>query len=190
MLFRRGLAVVSMLLFVAVGCSGSEGSEGAAPTDAEIPNQPAGLSGKEFCGQFSEELIVAAIDEPFRTYDAQPQNDFPAPGVVGYECQWEWLNPEGDQRNVKVIVLDFDGALEGSLDASFKGALDTIGPLGEPVENLGEEAVSVKLQGLSTIQAREGQRQVTVIGSSTGSVAPPTTASLALLGSEALEIGN
>jgi len=165
-----------------VGCSkgsdkeGSDGAKGKAK--ATIPNKPAGISGDEFCAKVPKSFIVYAIGEPYRTYDPMPLKDFPVPGVAGYECQWEWRSPDGDIRNLKADAIGFDGALEGSLDASWKGTVDTLSAKGKPVKNLGEEAVSAKLQGLVTLSARQGSWQVTSVASAQGTASPASVDSL------------
>ncbi|HEX2574956.1 MAG TPA: hypothetical protein VHK88_01320 [Aquihabitans sp.] len=188
---RGTLLLVLVAALLVAGCGGDDDDEGGAggqPT-TKIANKPAGLDGQEFCAGVPADMIKSAIAEPYRTYDAIPVNDFPAPGVVGYECQWEWRNAQGDIRSLKVDLLQFDGALEGSLDASWKGTVDLVGPQGVPADDVGEEAITVKTQGGVTLSARAGQRQVTVVSSTKGAVPPAAPESLALVAAAVLDIG-
>ncbi|QXC60399.1 hypothetical protein KSP35_19030 [Aquihabitans sp. G128] len=187
----RGFLVVAVAASLLVaGCSKSDGSDGKGKTKVTVPDKPAGLDGDEFCGRVSKDLITAAIDAPYRTYDPIPLNDFPVPGVRGYECQWEWRNPAGDVRNLKVDVLGFDGALDGALDAAWKGTVDLLGTAGKKLENVGDEAMQARLQGLVTISAREGNWQVTTVSGAKGEVSPATVDTLSLVTAAALKIGN
>ena len=191
---RRALAVSMVLAVVLVGCS--KGSDDAKDdkteptTSASIPNKPAGLDGDEFCAVVPEPFIVGAVGEPYRTYDPVPLKDFPVPGVSGYECQWEWRSPQGDIRNLKVDALSFSGAMEGALDASWKGTVDTLSAKGTPREDLGEEAISAKLQGLVTLSAREGDWQITSVASSQGEASPASVEALARVTAVLLKAAN
>ena len=177
-----------------VGCSkGSDDAdaEKAKPsTSAAIPNKPAGLDGDEFCAEVPKQVIVGAVGEPFRTYDPLPLKDFPVPGVTGFECQWEWRSPKGDIRSLKVDALSFAGALEGSLDASWKGTVDAMGADSSPVENVGEEAIRAELQGLQTVSARQGDWQVTSVASNKGDAEPTSDGSLVWTTSVLLKAAN
>lgn len=185
------LVVVLATTLLLVGCSkGDDNSGDGAKTKATIPDQPAGLDGKEFCAKVPKDVITAAIEAPYRTYDAIPLKDFPVPGVTGYECQWEWQNPAGDVRNLKIDAISFDGSLDGSLDASWKGTVDLLGTQGEPVDGVGEEAVSAKLQGLVTLSARKGQWQVTAVSSSKGAVPPASVDTLARVANTVLKVAD
>ena len=133
---------------------------------------------------------VGAVGEPYRTYDPVPLKDFPVPGVSGYECQWEWRSPQGDIRNLKVDALSFSGAMEGALDASWKGTVDTLSAKGTPREDLGEEAISAKLQGLVTLSAREGDWQITSVASSQGEASPASVEALARVTAVLLKAAN
>lgn len=188
---RGNLVVVLATTLLLVGCSkGDDDGDDGAKTTASIPDQPAGLDGKEFCAKVPKDVITAAIEAPYRTYDAIPLKDFPVPGVSGYECQWEWQNPAGDVRNLKIDAISFDGSLDGSLDASWKGTVDLLGTQGEPVDDVGDEAVSAKLQGLVTLSARKGQWQVTAVSSSKGAVSPASIDTLALVANEVLKVAD
>jgi len=178
---------MAAMLLVA-GCSKSDGSD-AKKKDVEIPDQPAGLDGKAFCAKVSKELITEAIKAPYRTYDPVPLDDFPAPGVRGYECQWEWTNPAGDSRSLKVDALYFDGALEGSLDASWKSTVDLLSGAGKKLSNVGDDAMQAKLQGLVTVTARKGNTQVTAVSGAKGAAAPATVDALSLVAGTVLDVG-
>lgn len=184
-----------VLAVVLVGCSkGSDDAkddEDAKPkTSATIPNKPAGLDGDEFCSIVPEPFIIDAVGEPYRTYDPVPMKDFPVPGVAGYECQWEWRSPDGDIRNLKVDALSFEGAMEGALDASWKGTVDTLSAKGTPREDIGEEAISAKLQGLVSFSAREGDWQITSVASSQGTASPASVEELARVTAVLLKAAN
>lgn len=183
----RGRGTLVVLLATAVLLVGCSSDEGAAPTKAKIPNKPAGVTGDTFCGKVSKQLIDAAIGAPYRTFDPQLPKDFPVPGVAGYECKWQWENPDGDLRELKVDALSFKGALEGSLDAAWKGTVTTLGARGDKVDGVGDEAYSAKLQGLVTLTARQGDWQVTTVSSAQGAASPASVDSLALVTATVLE---
>ncbi len=173
-----------------VGCSKSEGDDGKDKKEVAVPDKPAGLEGDEFCAQVDQDLITVAIDAPFRTYDPIPLNDFPVPGVKGYECQWEWRSPAGDVRTLKVDALGFDGALDGALDASWKGTVDMLSSAAKKLDGVGDEALQARLQGLVTVSARQGNWQVTTVSGAKGEVPPATVDVLALITAAFLKIGN
>lgn len=183
-----------VLAVVLAGCSkGSDDAkaEKAKPTiSAAIPNKPAGLDGDQFCAEVPKAVIAGAVGEPYRTYDPLPLKDFPVPGVTGFECQWEWRSPKGDIRSLKVDALSFAGALEGSLDASWKGTVDAMGADSSPVENVGEEAIRAELQGLQTVSARQGDWQVTSVASNKGDAEPTSDGSLVWTTSVLLKAAN
>lgn len=186
---RGTLAVVLSTALLLVGCS-KDNEDGEASTKTTTNNKLAGLDGEKFCAEVSKDHITAAIDAPYRTYDAVPLKDFPVPGVTGYECQWEWQNPSGDVRTLKVDALSFEGTLDGSLDVSWNGTLDLLGALAKPIEDLGEEAVSAKLQPLVTVSARRGQWQVTTVSSSQGSAPSASVEALTLVTKDVLAISD